>query len=432
MRFPVKTTVALVVLAGAGVAAYLYVPPYLKTLRQVHYREAEVTKGSITAVVNSTGTVNPVLSISVGSFVSGPIEKLYVDFNDIVKKDQILAEIDPRLYKAAVDQATATLAVQKAQLNNAKALLQKAVNDEARALALRQENKTFISDTDLDQYKFNRISLDAQVDVAKANVNQAKASLDTALANLGYTKIKSPVDGVVINRKIDPGQTLAAQFQTPELFIVAPDLKKMYITASVDEGDIGQIRQSQIQGLPVRFTVDSYPDDLFEGTIFQIRQSSTTTQNVVTYPVVVAAENPELTLKPGESAGKNPDRKLMPGMTANLTFQIKEVKDVLRLPNAALRFFPRPEQVRPEDRKILEGIQPETKDSNDSAQATLSAREKAELRRKRNKRYVWVVEGDQLRAVPVVIGLSDSQNTQVISGELKEGQKVVTTVQTGP
>src|SRR5262249_35270251 len=153
-------------------------------------------------------------------------------------------------------------------------------------------------------------------------------------------EIRAPVDGVVIDRKIDPGQTLAAQFQTPELFIIAPDMKKeMYVMASVDEADIGLIRRAQESNQPVHFTVDAYPDDLFEGKIGQVRMNSTTTQNVVTYPVVVTAPNP--------------DMKLMPGLTANISFQISEKKDTIRIPNAALRFYPKPEQVRPEDRLLL-------------------------------------------------------------------------------
>src|SRR5262249_37056318 len=203
---------------------------------------------------------------------------------------------------------------------------------------------------------------------------------------LEYTEIRSPVDGIIINRKIDQGQTLAAQFQTPELFIVAPDMRtKMHILASVDEADIGAIREGQRRGLPVRFTVDAYADDLFEGTIFQIRMSSTTTQNVVTYPVVVATPNPEL--------------KLLPGMTASLSFQIADTQDTLRIPNAALRFYPQREQVRPEDRKLLEGVERDSKEDADSASIRRSAEEKAEARRHRNHRHVWVVDGDFLKAV---------------------------------
>jgi HlyD family secretion protein len=416
MRFPIKTTVVLLVLGGAGAAAFPSVQAYWKERRRVQYRQAEVTRGHIITVVNSTGTVQPVLSVPVGSFVSGPIEQLNADFNQEVKKGDLLAKIDPRLIEANVARDRASLATRKAEVERAKALLQQATNDENRASALRKERKDFISDTEMDQYKFNRLSLAAQLLVAEASVDQAIANLKQSEANLDYTEIRAPVSGIVINRKIDEGQTLAAQFQTPELFIIAPDMKtKMHILASVDEADIGQIRAAQTRGLPVRFTVDAYPDDLFEGAIFQIRMSSTTTQNVVTYPVIVAAPNPDL--------------KLLPGMTASLSFQIDETKDTLRVPNAALRFYPQREQVRPEDRKLLEGGDREDKEDNDSTSARRSATEKAEARRNRHRRHVWVKDGDFLKAVEVVTGASDNKYTALVSGELKIGDPLVTGIQ---
>jgi HlyD family secretion protein len=373
------------------------------------------------AVVNSTGTVKPVRSVAVGSFVSGPIKEIYVDFNDEVKKDQVLAEIDARIYEASAARDEAVLATRVAEVLRAEAECQRARNDEARSLALRAENKTFISDAELDQFKFNRQALEAMVTVAKANVRQAQANLENSQANLAYTKILAPADGVIIDRKVDPGQTVAASFQTPELFVVAPDMRKeMRVFASVDEADIGLIREAQRTGQPVRFTVDAYPDDLFSGTIFQIRRNSTTTQNVVTYPVVVSAANPDL--------------KLLPGMTAAISFQVGEKKDVLRIPNAALRFYPNKEHVRPEDRLVLEGGGPavareEDADEQDRVEAGRSAEEKAELKRKRNRRHVWVVEGELLRAVEVTTGLADGNHTEVLSGDLREGQKLVTGIQ---
>jgi len=281
------------------------------------------------------------------------------------------------------------------------------------------KNKDYVSETEMDQYRFNRLSLDAQLKVAEATVKQAEATLETSRANLAYTEIRSPVDGIVIDRKIDPGQTLAAQFQTPELFIVAPDMKKqMNIFASVDEADIGLIRQAQQKKQPVHFTVDAYPDDLFEGTIWQIRMSSTTTQNVVTYPVVVAAPNPDL--------------KLMPGMTANITFQILEKKNVLRIPNAALRFYPKSEAVRPEDRSILEGLAPDPDKEKQTTEAVPSALEKAAANRKRDHRHIWVQDGEFLRAVAVVSGINDSKCSEVVSGEIADGQMVITGTKTAP
>ncbi len=420
MRRLIRWGIILGILGGIVWAIAVPVAAYMKERRKVTFREAEVNRGRIVAVVNSTGTIKPVRSVAVGSFVSGPIEQILVDFNDEVKKDQVLALIDPRIYKANVARDQAVLATRQAEVKRTEAELQRARNDEARSLALRAENKTFISEAELDQFKFNRMALEAQVVVAEKSVLQAQANLDQSLANLAYTKITAPEEGVIIDRKVDPGQTVASSFQTPELFVMAPDMRKeMRVFASVDEADIGHIRTAQQAGQPVRFTVDAYPDDLFNGTIFQIRRNSTTTQNVVTYPVVVSAPNPDL--------------KLLPGMTASISFQVGEKKGVLRIPNAALRYYPLREHVRPEDQKLLESGNSATARDPDDDQERIeikkSAEETAELRQKRNRRHVWVVDGERLRAIEVTIGLADGNHTELVSGELTEGQKLVTGIQ---
>lgn len=415
MRRLIKWLILLGILAliGWGVNAQVV---YWKENSKVVFREGELTRGPIVSVVNSTGTVKPVRAVSVGSVVSGPIESIYVDFNDEVKKGQLLARVDQRPYTAAVARDRAALATKKAEVERVRAQLQQAKNDERRAKALRDENKNFISDTEMDQFLYSRIGLEQMLAVAEASVLQAKASLDTSELNLTYTEILSPVEGTIIDRKIDPGQTMAASFQTPELFIVAPDLRKeMHIFASVDETDIGLIREAQQTGQPVRFTVDSYPDDLFEGKVFQIRKNSTTVQNVVTYPVVVAAQNPDL--------------KLLPGMTASISFQVGKSTNALKVPNSALRFYPQPKQVRPEDRKLLEAKRPVAGEMEDQKSTARSAEEKAELRRTRNRRHLWVTDGELLRAVEIVIGVSDSQYTEIVSGEIQEGSKVVIGIQ---
>jgi HlyD family secretion protein len=408
----------LVILGVLGVVGWGIASPavkYWKERSRIVWREADVTRGRIVAVVNSTGTIKPVRSVLIGSFVSGPIKEIFVDFNDEVKAGQMMAQIDPLLYKANVARDAATLATKKADIERVKAQLQQAINDQARSKALRAENRLFISDAEMDQFRYKRESLAAELGVAEASVEQAQASLDSSQANLDYTEIKAPVDGVVIDRKVDPGQTVAASFQTPELFTVAPDMRKeMRVFASVDEADIGLIRSAQQAGQPVHFTVDAYPDDLFEGKIFEIRKNSTTTQNVVTYPVVVSAPNPEL--------------KLLPGMTATISFQVGEAKNVLRIPNAALRFYPQREQVRKDDRKILEGVTTGAPDE-DQENTVRSAEEKADIRRNRNRRHVWVTHGELLRAVEVVTGLSDSKYTELVSGELKLGDRLVTGIQ---
>jgi HlyD family secretion protein len=403
--------IAVAVLVTLGMAVSWSAARYFEEHNRPRFREVKVVRRTVSAVVNSSGEVKPVLSVSIGSFVSGPIVKLHVDFNDRVKKGQLMAEIDPQIYKAAVEGARAALVTRQADVVRVRALLQQAINDEKRSIALHKQNRDFISRAEIDRFHFNRLQLEAQLKVADAAVQQAVAALNNADANLGYTKITSPVDGIVINRKIDPGQTLAAQFQTPELFIVAPEMdKKMHIFASVDEADIGMIRRAQEQQRPVEFTVDAYPEDLFSGTIEQIRFSSTVTQNVVTYPVVVAAPNPDL--------------KLLPGMTAELSFQIEKKAAVLCVPNAALRFYPEVEDVRESDRTILESAEEEAREAEELAD--LSAQQKSDASAKRNRRHVWVVEGSKLKAIPIVMGISDSRFTEVVSGDVTEGQRLVT------
>ena len=228
-------------------------------------------KGNIVAVVNSTGTVKPKVEVSVGSFISGPILELYCEFNQEVKKGTCW----PRSIRALSSRRRprpGDAGDQQADVLRVQSQLQQAINDEKRAMALRDRGDSIITQADFDKYKFSRMSLEAQLQISQATVDQAKASLDTSLANLNYAEIRSPVDGIVINRKIDPGQTVAAQFQTPELFIVAPDMRKeMHVHASVDEADIGLIKQAQRKKYPVTFTVDAYPDKLFSGTILEIR-----------------------------------------------------------------------------------------------------------------------------------------------------------------
>lgn len=429
MRLLLKVVVVMVVLGVAGVLGWPYVHAYWKARNQPNWRLAKVERGDLVMVVNSSGTVQPVLRVQVGAVVSGPIKELFKDHRDRVTEGEVMAVIDPRIYEAAVARDEASCATARAEVDRVKALLAQARNDENRALKLREREKErdaqqgnpnprrtrYISDAEMDRLHYNRLSLEAQLAVAEAQVRQAEGNLKNSKASLSYTDIRSPVDGIVIDRKIDRGQSLAAQFQTPELFVVAPEMdKRMFVFASVDEADIGYIRLAEECESPVHFTVDAYPDDLFEGRIIEVRMNPTTLQNVVTYTVVVEAPNPEM--------------KLLPGMTAKVSFQIEKRQNVLKVPNAALRFYPKPEQVRPEDREILEGSdQPANPDETATPTDTQrSAMERAELRRKRHRRHVWVVEGDWLRAVEIRTGLSDSQFTELVSGELVEGQEVVT------
>jgi HlyD family secretion protein len=436
MRTWIIVIVVLVALSAGAAASYKPAMDYWQQRTMPKWKTAEMVEGDIVSVVNATGTVKPVLQISVGAFVSGPIDaefqlkdrdgnpvfdkngqpKQIVDFNEDVKKGDILAKIQDVIYKANRDRDQANLDSRVADLERVKALLWQAKRDEWRALDLRQKSDKYIAQSETDKAQFNRMQLEAQEKLAVAAVEQAKAQLDFSVAQLEYTEIRAPADGTVINRKIDPGQTLAAQFQTPELFVIAPDMEKhMYVHASVDEADIGLIRDARLKELPVTFTVDAYPDDLFEGKVEEIRLSSTTTQNVVTYPVVVVAPNP--------------DRKLLPGMTASISFEVGRRDDVLKIPNSALRFFPQPQHVRTEDKPLLEGRQDPQKEEEQSAETGLAANERADARRKRSKRHVWVQDGFKLRAVPVETGISDSHFTEMTSGELKVGDKLVMGIQ---
>src|SRR5580700_6001336 len=422
MRTVVKLLILLLVLGAIGAAAYRPAAEYWAQRNRILWRTVQVGHGDILAVVNSTGTVKPKLQVTIGSFVSGPIQELYCEFNQEVKKGDLLARVDPLICKAAVAHDRATLAIQESDIFRVQAQLQQAIEDEKRAVALRTRGGSYISQADFDKFKYARMTLEAQLKVAQATVEQARALLETSLANLNYTEIRSPVDGIVINRKIEPGQTLAAQFQTPELFIVAPDIRKeIHVHASVDEADIGLIKDAQKKKYPVTFTVDAYPDKMFKGTILEIRLSSTTTQNVVTYPVVVSTSNPDL--------------ELLPGMTASLSFQVNERNNVIKVPSAALRFYPVANQVRPVDAPILEGKE-ETKVDEDGNEGvslqSLSISERARLRKERSRHHVWVTDGDLLRAIEVKTGLTDGQYTEVASGAVKSADVLVIGFQPPP
>jgi HlyD family secretion protein len=397
------------IVVGAGATGYSRLRGTKGNAGVSPYRTMPIRSGEIKAVVNSSGTVQPVKSIHVGSFVSGPL-KVYVDFNAKVKKDDVLAEIDPLIPTAQCNQAKAALACAKANLLQAQAKREQAEHDWTRAGSLFPEKA--ISDTDYDLAKANLESAKANEAVCRATIDQNEAALAVAVSNLGYAKIRAPEDGIITDRKVDTGQTVASGFQTPELFVVAPDLdKRVYVLASVDEADIGMIREAQLRNEPATFTVDAYPKDTFKGKTAQIRLTPTTVQNVVTYTVVVEAPNPEL--------------KLMPGMTANLSFQIDKHKDVLKVPNAALRFNPKPNQVRLCDRPILDGTSPDDKGAADD--------DPAQQDRLRKQRYVWIEDEDDgglLAAVKVTIGISDKTATELVAGDLKKGQMVVTGLQT--
>jgi HlyD family secretion protein len=415
-KFLLKALIVLGALAAIGYFAYPPIARQIAERNKPRWRLAAVETGSITYSVNATGKVKPVKSVQVGSFVSGPIKELFVKFNQPVKKDELMARIDPRLFAATVAQNKAALDSRKADLKRVEALLQQAVNDEQRAASLKKRNEDFIAQAEMDVVKFNRMSLEAQLAIAKASIEQAEAALSNSQANLDFTEIRAPEDGIIIDRKVEPGQTLAAGFTTPELFVVGVGLReKMLVFADVDESEIGLIRTAAIDKRPVSFTVDAYPDDLFKGEIEEVRFSSTTTQNVVTYPVVVGVANPDL--------------KLLPGMTANLSFQVGHVENVTKIPKMALRFYPASaDYVHPDDRGILDGVMAKPvppEDAESAAENEDAAPERIAVKQSSRKRHVWYVDGEFLRAIEVTIGISDNRFAELVTGEIKPGIELV-------
>lgn len=446
MRTFIKTIIIIAVLAVLSYFGFTKGQQWLSERNKPRFRTALVEKGDLRITVNATGQLEPTLSVKIGSFVSGPILELFVDHNDEVKADQILAKIDPRIYIASVQRDEAALGSRTGDVKRVQAELQRARNDEDRSTKLKAENEDFISQAELDQFRFARMSLEAQLLISESAVKQAQATLDNSKANLGYTEIKSPVDGTVIDKKIDKGQTLAAQFTAPELFVIAPRMREeMLIRASIDEADIGLIRDAKDSNQPVYFSVDAYPEKVFSNAMVQqIRLSSTTTQNVVTYPVIVSTPNADL--------------KLLPGMTANLTFQIKELKEILKVPNSALRYFPDKELVRISDQKLLElNLAPEPAAETATSSQTPPVDDVATATIASSKRIVWIQETladvaaspdvtasektstsstaaltdskqvltGKLRAISIEIGDSDYKFTQVLSGDLKPGDELI-------
>ena len=409
MRAFLKFLIVVGLLGAAGFGAYTKGIEFLKKRNRPEIKTAEVIEGDIQITVQASGEVKPVLSLQVGSFVSGPIDELLADFNDEVEEGQVLARIDPRIYEASLKRDQAALATREAEIERVQAELNRAINDEQRAMALRKENPKYISQAEMDQRRFAREGLEAQIKIGLASVQQAEANLDNSKANLDYTEIKAPQAGIVIDRLIDPGQTLAAQFQTPELFVIAPDIReKIHIHASVSEADMGLIQQAKEAQKPVHFKLDAYRGEVFTtGTIEQIRLSAQSEQNVVSYPVIVSTPNADL--------------RFLPGMTPNLTFHVSEKKGVTKVPKAALSFYPeKKEYVHPDDRDKLNlsGRSSKKKDDADDEDEDESI--------VGTKRHVWIQDGELLRAVEIHTGASDMTHSEVMSGELKPGDEVVT------
>lgn len=396
-----KIALAVVVtLAVAGVAAWRWgraggaKPEYkLETAR--------LERGRIVAKVTATGTVSALVTVQVGSQVSGRVAELRADFNSQVKKGDLIAKIDPPLFQAAVEQARANLQAASGNLARARAQALDAQRQADRARALAE--KKLIAQADLDTAQSNAEALAAQVAASEGSVAQARAALHQAEVNLGYTDIRSPINGVVISRSVDVGQTVAASLQAPTIFTIAEDLKKMQVDTSVAEADVGRLEA----GMAAVFTVDAFPSQVFKGTVRQIRNAPQTVQNVVTYDAVIDVENPEL--------------KLRPGMTANVTFIYAEKDDVLRVPNAALRFKP-PPALLGEGGGRPGGNAAARADGRPAGGRPEGQRGPETL----DRRTVWVLQDGKPAPVRIRTGISDGSATEVVEGELQAGGEVIT------
>lgn len=355
---------ALVIAAVAAIAALaVWLLSGGKKEEKITFDTAAVAPANIMNSITATGTIEPVTSVTVGTQVSGIVSKLFVDYNSVVKKGQVIAELDKTNLMSQLNTAKTQLATAQSQLNYQTA-------NYKRYKTLFE--KGLVAADDFDNAKLSYTQ-------AKEQVVSAKEEVQRAQTNLGYATITSPIDGVVLSKSVEEGQTVAASFSTPELFTIAQDLTNMQVVADVDEADIGDVKE----GERVTFTVDAYPDDTFEGEVKQVRQEATTTNNVVTYEVVISAPNADL--------------KLKPGLTANVTIYTAERKGVLSVPSKALRFIPQKETVG--KMKIV-----------DVANA---------------KNKVWTIEGNSIVAHKVNIGMTDGTNTQIVGG-IAEGTKVVT------
>ena len=365
----------------------------------IRYKTAPVERGPVVSVVTATGTINPVVSVQVGTQVSGMIQSLHADFNSIVKAGDVVARIDPAPFQARRDQAAANLQMAKANVARARTDLAQRKRELDRVQSLIKQQ--FVSQNDVDVAITAHQGAAAQLEVSESQVKQAEATLNAAELDLKYTVIKSPVNGIIIARNVEVGQTVAASFATPNLFLIALDLTKMQVDTNVSESDIGGITE----GKDATFTVDAYPGQQFQGRIRQVRNVPISVQNVVTYNVVVGVDNRDLRLKPG--------------MTANVAIIVARKDDVLKVPNAALRFTP-PKSERAVSGMSGTGLAQSDADSK-SARPVLTGGNQAML-----SKTVWKVgpSGDP-EAVSVQPGISDGSATEIAGGDLKEGDAVI-------
>lgn len=420
--------IALVVIVGLVVGFTLIKK---SSNKQPKYRTEKVTRGDIESVVTATGTLNPVVLVQVGSQVSGRIEKIYVDFNSKVKQGDILAELDQSQLKAQIEQNEANYRNAIASVERAKVALEIAQKNYERAKSLYEKN--LISSQEKDQAEASYLQAKADLVSAEARAAQAKYQLDASKVNLSYAIIRSPIDGVVVSRNINVGQTVAASFQAPTLFEIANDLTKMQVQCLVDEADVGKVKEGQ----KVKFTVEAYPNETFWGVVRQVRYAAQVQQNVVQYTAILDVDNSSL--------------KLLPGMTATCSIIVGEAKNVLRVPNAALRFTPdlKPEELQKIMKAAFEEMAARRQGSGQGgptrpAEGTPAAQGQGGQRtfnfaqmgqmgagagqsgQRRGPARVWRLdEKGNLKVVFVRTGVTDNQYTEIVDGNLKEGDEVI-------
>jgi HlyD family secretion protein len=380
-------TLVLAMIAGA--AAFVFWRR-AHAAPDVHYETAAADRGTIAAKVTATGNLSAVLTVQVGAQVSGRVLELFVDYNSPVKKGQVIAKLDPLLFQAALEQARAFLLTAQSNLKKDQA-------QEANAKIIYERDKNLqtaqvIAQSDLDTASANYDVAKAQVDADQSGLQSAQAALHQSEVNLGYTTVISPIDGIVISRNVDVGQTVAASFQAPTLFVIAQDLRRMQVDTNVGEADVGRLTA----GMPAAFTVDAYPNRQFTGRLRQIRNAAQTLQNVVTYDAVIDVQNPDLLLKPG--------------MTANVVFIAAQKDNVVRLRNAALRFEPDPQVLQRLGMTVA--AQPAAQDPN--------------------RRIVWAVREGKPASVEVSTGVSDGTWSELVQGDVKPGDALITDMTLNP
>ena len=409
-------TIILIVIGGAVLGVTVF---SRSKNRGVKYKTETASKGDIEALVVTTGTLNPVTIVEVGSQVSGKIEELYVDFNSTVKEGEIIAKIDQSSFLTRVEQDKANNYSAIATLEKAKVTLENNKKKYDRALELFE--KSLISYEEKESVETQYLSAKADLQSAEARLEEAKSQLDSSKVDLAHTIIKSPIDGIVINREVSVGQTVAASFQAPVLFQIADDLSKMQVECSVDEADIGKVKEDQ----KVSFTVDAFPEESFTGVVTRVRYSPEIIQNVVTYKTIVEVKNPDLMLRPG--------------MTATVSIVVGEARNALRVPNAALRFTP---PLSPEEMSRLfediskgrerDGSRNSGADGQTSGSQSPYPEDQLPVLMTADMPLVWVIdENGYLRPIMIKTGVSDNSYTEVVWGNLKEGQKVITGLESG-